>query len=67
MAKKRAMEGLPCGPVAETPSSQCRGQGFDSWSGNYIPHANWHAPTKNSHAATEDPTCRNEDPAQANQ
>ena len=25
---------FPGGPVAETPSSQCRGPGFDPWSGN---------------------------------
>ena len=28
-----------CGLVAKTLSSQCRGHRFDSWSGNYIPHA----------------------------
>ena len=32
------------GPVAKTPSYQCSRPGFDSWSGNYSPHA-----------ATEDP------------
>ena len=30
---------LPCGPVAKAPSSQCRGLGFNAWSGNSIPHA----------------------------
>ena len=30
---------FPGGPVAETPSSQCRGPGYDPWSGNQIPHA----------------------------
>ena len=25
---------FPGGPVAETPSSQCRGPGFHLWSGN---------------------------------
>ena len=26
--------GLPGGPVAKTPCSQCQGPGFDPWSGN---------------------------------
>ena len=30
---------FPGGPVARTPSSQCRGPGFNPWSGNWIPHA----------------------------
>ena len=30
---------LPGGAVVKTPHSQCRGPGFDPWSGNYIPHA----------------------------
>ena len=25
---------FPCGPVVKTPCSQCRGHGFDPWSGN---------------------------------
>ena len=29
---------FPGGPVAKTPCSQCRGPGFDPWSGNKIPH-----------------------------
>ena len=40
---------FPGGPVAKTPSSQCRGPGFDTWSGNWIPHAT----TKIEHATTE--------------
>ena len=40
-----------------TPYSQCRGPRFDSWSGNYIPHA----ATKSLHTATKDPLCNNED------
>ena len=33
-------EGLPWwGPVAEAPRCQCRGPGFDPWSGSYIPYA----------------------------
>ena len=32
---KRRMSGaFPRGPVAETPSSQCRGPGFNPWLGN---------------------------------
>ena len=27
------------GPVIKTPCFQCRGPGFDPWSGKYIPHA----------------------------
>ena len=30
---------FPDGPVAKTPGSQGRRQGFDPWSGNQIPHA----------------------------
>ena len=37
------------GLVAETPRSQCRGPGFDPWSGNQISHAT----TKIPHAATK--------------
>ena len=43
------------GPVAKTPRSQCRGSGFDPWSGNWIPNA----VTKSSHAVAEDPACCN--------
>ena len=39
--------------VAETPCSQCRGPGFDPWSGNWMPHAS----TKSPHATMADPTC----------
>ena len=42
--------GLPGGPVAKTPCSQCRGPGFDPWSGNL-----------SSHATTKDPTCHSKD------
>ena len=35
----KAHWGLPCGPVAKTLHSQCRGPRFDPWSGNWIPHA----------------------------
>ena len=30
---------FPGGPVAKTPSSQCRELEFDPWSGNQMPHA----------------------------
>ena len=30
---------FPGGPVAKTPHFQCRGLGFNSWSGNWIPQA----------------------------
>ena len=29
---------FPGGPVAKTLYSQCRGPGFNPWSGNWIPH-----------------------------
>ena len=32
--KKKTCSGLPWSPVAKTLSSQCRGAGFDPWSGN---------------------------------
>ena len=35
--------------MAKTLCSQCRGLGFDSWSGNWIPHTT----TKSSHATTK--------------
>ena len=37
---------FPGGPVAKTLYSQCRGPGFNPWSGNWIPQAT--AKTKNS-------------------
>ena len=40
---------FPCGPVARTLCFQCRGPGFDPWSGNQLPHAT----TKSSHAAVK--------------
>ena len=43
------------GPVAKTPSSQCRGPGFHPWSGSHIPHST----TKSLHATTKDPVCWN--------
>ena len=45
------------GPVTKTPSSQCRGPGFNPWSGNWIPQAT----TESSHAATKMkyPSCYN--------
>ena len=49
---------LPGGPVAKTLHSQCRGQGFDHWSGNQVSHA----ATKCSNAATKDLACCNEVP-----
>ena len=48
---------LPGGPVAKTPGSQCRGPGFQPWSGNQIPHA----AAKSLRAAAKDPESRNED------
>ena len=35
---KNKVLGFPGGPVAKTPHSQCRGPGFDSWSGTYPDH-----------------------------
>ena len=40
---------FPDSPVAKTLRSQCRGPGFNPWSGNLIPYA----ATKSSHAATK--------------
>ena len=31
--EKNGTEDFPCGPVVKTPRSQCRGHGFDPWSG----------------------------------
>ena len=44
------MRNFPCGPVAKAPRSQCRGPGFNPWSGNWIPHA-----------TTKDSVCLNKD------
>ena len=52
-----ARERLPRGPVGKNPSSQCRGPGFDPWSGSQMPHAL----TKSPHAAIKDPTHHNKD------
>ena len=40
-AKVHTFQGTSDGPVAKTPCScsQCRGPGFNPWSGNLIPHA----------------------------
>ena len=38
MAFKTHFQDSPGGPVDKTSGSQCRGPGFDPWSGNYIPH-----------------------------
>ena len=35
----RKLADFPAGPVAKTPHSQCKGPGFDPWTGNWIPHA----------------------------
>ena len=43
------LAGLPWGPVAMTLHSQCRGPGFDPWSGNESPRAT----PERSHAAAE--------------
>ena len=50
---------FPGGPVAKTPRSQCRGPGFDPWSGNKI----LHAASKSSHATTEDPSAATRTPS----
>ena len=36
---RKSLLGLPGGPVAKTPSFQCRGPRFDPWSENLNPHA----------------------------
>ena len=46
--------------MAKTSHFQCRGPGFDPWSGNLIPYA----ATKSSPAKTKDPACCNEHLAQ---
>ena len=48
---------FPHGPLARTPCSQCRGLGFNPWSGNQIPQAI---------LKMEDPAYLNQDPAQPN-
>ena len=48
---------FPGGPVSKTLHSQCRGPGFDPWSGNWIPRA----ATKSLHEATKDLTPSNRD------
>ena len=45
-AKKQDEGNFLGGPVAKTLCYQCRGPGFDSWSGNLIPHAT----TKTQHS-----------------
>ena len=54
--KEHTFRDFPGGPVAKTLHSQCRGPGFNPWSGNWI----LHTATKQSHATAEDPTCRRE-------
>ena len=44
-------------PVAKTLHSQCRGPGFDPWSGKSVPHT----ATRSVCAATEGAGCSNED------
>lgn len=44
--KKQITRDFLGGPGAQTPSSQCTGPGFDSWSGKLCPHA----ATNKSHA-----------------
>ena len=38
-SRKNELRDFPGGSVTKTPHSQCREPGFDSWSGNSIPHA----------------------------
>ena len=49
MKKKKKQGDFPGGPVAKIPWSQCRGLGFNPWSGEEAPKD----PTKTSHAATK--------------
>ena len=58
------MRDFPGGPVGKTPCSQCRGPGFDPWSGNHLHKSCMHAATKCLHAATKDLVCCSEDPSQ---
>ena len=53
MAKNVDFRDLPGGPVAKSPGSQCRGPGFDPWSGNWIPYAT----AESSQVATKDSVC----------
>ena len=46
LSKKQITRDFLGGPGAQTPSSQCTGPGFDSWSGKLCPHA----ATNKSHA-----------------
>ena len=39
LLKRHLLQDFPGGPAAKTLHSQCRGPGFDPWSGNYIPQA----------------------------
>ena len=58
LKQQKSLSGdFAAGPVASTPHSQCRGPGFDPWSGNQIPYAT----TKNSHATTLDSARHNKD------
>ena len=50
---EKNLRDFPAGPEAKTLHSQCRGPGYDFWSGNQNPHA----ATKRWHAATKDLTC----------
>ena len=36
---KKSFSNFSGSPEAKTPCSQCRGSGFNTWSGNKIPHA----------------------------
>ena len=46
---------FPGSPVAKTPGYQCRRPGFDSWSGNYIPHATTEKKKRPQPAKTKTP------------
>ena len=53
---------FPGDPAVKTPSSQCRGPGFDPWSGNYKPHARlrvcmWQLKIPHAVTKTEDLVC----------
>ena len=50
---KRDSGDFPGGPVAKTPSLQCRRLRFNPWSGNQIPYA----ATKSLHATVKYPSC----------
>ena len=47
-SQQLSLQDFPGSPVAETPHTQCRGPGFHSWSGNWIPKKK---KKKNSHVA----------------